>query len=142
MSGGEFTKWLETSGTNVYIKGLPAGITQEQVKTIFGAYGTIVSCKVLASTTDTCPAMVLFEKQEEAQWIVDNLNNNLPQGLTSPIMVKFATSAADKAAKGYGKASWKGGGWDSSPYGGKGGGKPDMSGMMEMMKMMMSQGGW
>ena len=42
MSGGEFNNFLETAGTNLYIKGLPAGITEDQVKAIFNPYGTVV----------------------------------------------------------------------------------------------------
>ena len=40
--------------------------------------------------------MVKFENLEEAQAVVENLNGNVPQGLESPITVKFATTAADK----------------------------------------------
>eukprot|EP00747_Dinoflagellata_sp_TGD_P138181 gnl/TRDRNA2_/TRDRNA2_175757_c0_seq4.p1 gnl/TRDRNA2_/TRDRNA2_175757_c0~~gnl/TRDRNA2_/TRDRNA2_175757_c0_seq4.p1 ORF type:complete len:185 (+),score=35.58 gnl/TRDRNA2_/TRDRNA2_175757_c0_seq4:120-674(+) len=149
MSSGEFKNMLETQGTNVYVKGLPLGITNEQLMSIFGAYGTVKSCKVLPSSfPDTCPGLVLFENPAEAQWVIQNLNNNVPQGLTGPITLRPATTASEKA-NGYGKASWKGKGNEFSPYGGggKGGGQgggqgtPDMNTMMDMMKMMMTMMG-
>merc|ERR1712224_359562 len=62
---------------------------------------------------------------------------NVPQGLTSPITLKLATTAAEKEKGGYGKASWKGMGNEISPYGG-GKGQSDPNDMMAMMQSMMA----
>jgi len=35
---------------------------------------------------------------DQAKWLVDNVNQNIPVGLTTPITVRFAKTAADKAA--------------------------------------------
>eukprot|EP00747_Dinoflagellata_sp_TGD_P141564 gnl/TRDRNA2_/TRDRNA2_176144_c6_seq2.p1 gnl/TRDRNA2_/TRDRNA2_176144_c6~~gnl/TRDRNA2_/TRDRNA2_176144_c6_seq2.p1 ORF type:complete len:359 (+),score=66.29 gnl/TRDRNA2_/TRDRNA2_176144_c6_seq2:103-1077(+) len=109
----------EIAGTNLYIKGLPLGISEEQLMSILSPYGTISSIKVLPTTKDNTPALVRFLNYNEAEWVVQNLNGNVPQGLESPIAVKFAATDAEKSS-GYGKASFKGMGNENSPYGGKG----------------------
>merc|ERR1719253_2235141 len=87
--------------------------------------------------------MVRVGSVDEAQWIVDNLNGNIAQGLSTPVQVRFANSPGQGKGKdaggwgkdgGYGKASGKGSwsqpSWQAaSPYeakgydGGKGKGK-------------------
>merc|ERR1719499_1965803 len=119
---------------NLYITDLPPNMDEDTLRTIFSSYGVVVQCKVLQSKTPgtgKCAGLVRVQSAEEAQWIVENLNGNIPQGLTSAIQVRFADSPESKAQKwgagggGYGKAATGNGGkgkW-SSPYGGKDGGK-------------------
>merc|ERR1719188_2140335 len=52
--------------------------------------------------------MVRVSSDEEASWIIQNLNGNIPQGLQEPIEVKPANTPESKG--GYGKAGGKGGG--------------------------------
>eukprot|EP00747_Dinoflagellata_sp_TGD_P138157 gnl/TRDRNA2_/TRDRNA2_175757_c0_seq15.p1 gnl/TRDRNA2_/TRDRNA2_175757_c0~~gnl/TRDRNA2_/TRDRNA2_175757_c0_seq15.p1 ORF type:complete len:152 (+),score=26.26 gnl/TRDRNA2_/TRDRNA2_175757_c0_seq15:138-593(+) len=129
MTSGEFKNWLDTAGTNVYMKGFPTGITEDQLKAIFGAYGTVASCKVLPSKTNNSPALVRFESADDAKWVVDILNNNVPEGLTTPVEIKFA----DKPGVSSGKGSWKGTGNQASSSGGV-----NMDEMMRTMETMMS----
>jgi len=130
---------------NIYVADLPAGIDEAMVQTIFSAYGTVQSCKVLPSKGGgKGAAMVRVGSVSEAQWIVDNLNGNIAQGLSTPVQVRFANSSSKgkdggkgydggwgKDGGGYGKAGGKGGWSSPSPYempgkgydGGKGKGK-------------------
>lgn len=87
-----------------------------------GAYGTIQQCKVMASQPGRkAAAMIRFATVDDATWIVENVNGNIPQGLTEAIEVKYA-QARDQG-KGDGGKGFKGGA--GGPYDmGKGGGKP------------------
>jgi len=103
---------------NIYILGLPPNFDEEQCRTIFGAYGAVTSCRVLAPKRpdqETCAALVRYQSVDQAKWIVDNLNGNIPQGLQSVVQVKFAANSGGAAKGGYG--DW-----------GKGGGKGGMMG--------------
>merc|ERR1719491_1386992 len=63
--------------------------------------------------------MVRFASVEMATWIVDNINGNIPEGLSEPVQVRFANDN-----KGGGKGKDKGGGARVEPYGAqRGGGK-------------------
>lgn len=110
---------------NLFISDLPADVDQAQVQEIFGAYGNVTSSKVLPGQGKNA-ALVRFMSVEEATWVVDNLNGNIPQGLTTPIQVKYANPPGSKGPKGAkgGMGNWlpngKGGDDRYSPYG-KGG---------------------
>merc|ERR1740117_2847350 len=83
---------------NLYIKGLPVGSDEQTLRTIFGAYGAVTSCKVLSQPDGavTAAAMVRMGTLDQATWMVQNLNGNIPQGLTDPILVKYATQSGGK----------------------------------------------
>jgi len=109
---------------NLYITGLPEGFEDTQLRTILGAYGNIVRCKCMNMPGKKATAMVQYSSIQEAQWIVENLDGNIPQGLTEPVGVKYAFA---QGAKGMDKGAGKG--MDGSyangaaPYpAGKGGG--------------------
>mmetsp|Transcript_688 Transcript_688/g.1611 ORF Transcript_688/g.1611 Transcript_688/m.1611 type:complete len:303 (-) Transcript_688:159-1067(-) len=130
---------------NLYITDLPPNFDDGQLQAVFGAYGTIVQCKALPSKQvgGKVAALVRYGTPEEAQWIVDNLNGNIPQGLETPIKCRLADTPEARAGKGpgkgfgmdkgkggYGKAdSGKSGGMFPTPYskgaydGGKSAGK-------------------
>eukprot|EP00913_Durusdinium_trenchii_P005424 g5056.t1 len=65
--------------TNLFITGLPAEIDEKQLRELFTFYGTVVRCK--------------------AAWIVQNLNGNVPAGLTNPIKVVFSQSRGKMAQR-------------------------------------------
>merc|ERR1712060_952215 len=97
------------------------------LKTIFGTYGTVTWSKVFdGKGKPTKAAIVEFGDIEEAKWVVENLNGNIPQGLSTPVQVAFK---AAKKGKGFGKGKDFGKGKGFSPYeggkslGGKWGGK-------------------
>eukprot|EP00928_Gymnodinium_smaydae_P059315 TRINITY_DN425_c4_g1_i1.p1 TRINITY_DN425_c4_g1~~TRINITY_DN425_c4_g1_i1.p1 ORF type:complete len:553 (-),score=112.95 TRINITY_DN425_c4_g1_i1:186-1844(-) len=88
---------------NLYMKGFPEGITEDQLKQILSAYGTIVQAKVLQSPPGkgNAACLVRMASLDEAKWLVDNLNGNIPQGLTSPVEVKFAANNGGARAAPY-----------------------------------------
>ncbi|CAE8608957.1 unnamed protein product, partial [Polarella glacialis] len=136
-AGGPEGGWGDGSGSNstpsdnLYIKGLPPNMAEEDIRKVFGPYGAIASCRILqACAVNTDPAgetiiMMRMGELVQARWLVDNLHGNIPQGLTKPIMVKYAQERSFKG-KGFdggkGSGSW-GGGSDAGFGGGWGGGK-------------------
>merc|ERR1740138_470442 len=104
---------------NLFVSELPADMTEETLKSIFGAYGTIQQARLMPGQGKNA-ALIRFGSQDEAVWVRDNLNGNIPQGLATPIGVKYANPPG--SGKGKGKDGGKG--W-SPGYdgGGKSGGK-------------------
>merc|ERR1719277_2562163 len=76
--------------------------------------------------------MIRFSSVDEAKWLVDNLNGNIPEGLTEAVQVRFANApGAGKGGKSKdwsgdsanGGGSWGGdNGWEQNQKAGKGGG--------------------
>merc|ERR1719198_1149628 len=65
--------------------------------------------------------MVRFVDPAMATWVVENLNGNIPQGLSEPIVARYAnTKQGAPAAKGAPGKDWYGGaaaGWQDSGKG-------------------------
>lgn len=95
----------------IFVSNLPAGIDDAKIGSIFGAYGTITEVKSIIGT-NCCH--ITLATLEESKWMVDNLNGNMPEGITQPIEVKYAEPEAD-----YGKVLGPGAlpAERSSPYG-------------------------
>jgi len=75
---------------NVYVNDLPAEVDDHMCKEIFGQYGTVTWLKLMPGKgKPTVSAIVEFSTLEESQWVVENLNGNVPQGLMSPIQAYF-----------------------------------------------------
>jgi len=119
---------------NLFITGLPADFDEAKLREVIGAYGSISQCKLLPPNPMKAgiACMVRFASVDEAKWIVENLNGNIPQGLTDPVEVKFAVSRDQMKGKDGGKGfGWgpygKGDGFGKGEMGfGKGKGKDDM----------------
>lgn len=100
----------EQPSATVFVGSLPGDITDEQVNEIFGAYGNIASAKAIPARGPGAKgaATITFQSTEESEWVVQNLNGNIAQGLTEPCTVKYSSpSPKGKGggdAKGYGKA--------------------------------------
>lgn len=87
---------------NLFVAGLPLGYTEDLIKQVFGQYGAVNSCRVLNNPgKPDLACMVQMADAGMAMWMVDNLNGNIPVGLSTPISVRFAQPV------GYGKASGK-----------------------------------
>lgn len=80
------------SSTNLYIKGLPAEMTEFNLREIMSQYCEVKTCKVLPpkGTHPDAAAFVCCATEDQAQWILQNLHNKIPSGLQKPIMVKYA----------------------------------------------------
>jgi RNA recognition motif-containing protein len=123
--------------TNIYISDLPAGMDEDTLKALFGAYGTVTWGKVFQGKGKPGSSGIIeFASIEEAKWVVENVSGNIPEGLSTPVTITFKKAkAAGGGGKGFGKDGGKaallsalmgqfGGGNRSSPYGGGGkGGK-------------------
>lgn len=86
--GGESIK-----DTNLYVTNLPRTITDDQLETIFGKYGSIVQKNILRDKLTGKPrgvAFVRFNKREEAQEAISALNNVIPEGAAQPLTVRLA----------------------------------------------------
>mmetsp|Transcript_39203 Transcript_39203/g.83519 ORF Transcript_39203/g.83519 Transcript_39203/m.83519 type:complete len:496 (+) Transcript_39203:84-1571(+) len=138
---------------SVYMSGLPADSTPESLKTIFDSYGTVKNVKLLQGNPGRpeINALVQMTTNDEAQWLVDNVSGNIPQGLTTPVAIKLATAGAGAGKggcmgkmgmmgkMGKGMNAWGGGqGMDSS--GGAWGG--NQFEMMQNLMSMMWGGSW
>eukprot|EP00408_Alexandrium_pacificum_P023960 CAMPEP_0171193122 /NCGR_PEP_ID=MMETSP0790-20130122/20216_1 /TAXON_ID=2925 /ORGANISM="Alexandrium catenella, Strain OF101" /LENGTH=107 /DNA_ID=CAMNT_0011658289 /DNA_START=55 /DNA_END=374 /DNA_ORIENTATION=- len=92
----------------VYVGGLPEGISEEKLKSIFSAYGTLTDLKNMAAKK---ACILVFGSMGEAKWVVENLDGNMPEGITTPVNVSFAYGGATWGKGGAGGATWgKGGG--------------------------------
>merc|ERR1712187_697288 len=98
---------------DVFISDLPAEVDDAKLAETFGQYGTVTWSKVMASKgKPTNSAIVEFASVEEAQWVVENLNGNLAQGISTPINIAFKRERSKgdgKGKNGFGK-SWAAGG--------------------------------
>ena len=81
---------------NLRIQGLPDGCTDDYFKQIFSQYATVVGCKVVpqAPGREDCFGFMKFGSVEEAKYILDTLNGNIPQGLQKPLSIKYASDRA------------------------------------------------
>eukprot|EP00928_Gymnodinium_smaydae_P072412 TRINITY_DN5577_c0_g3_i2.p1 TRINITY_DN5577_c0_g3~~TRINITY_DN5577_c0_g3_i2.p1 ORF type:complete len:395 (-),score=93.64 TRINITY_DN5577_c0_g3_i2:311-1375(-) len=148
-------KGADEPSQNVFIGELPGTMDEAQLLSVFGAYGTIESHKLMAANAQGKKAAIMtFKTLQEAQWIVDNLNGNIPQGLTEIIRVNFkrGTSGGKGYEKGYEKGYSEKGysekgysekgydGWSDGGkgYGGKGKGKA--SGIHALLESLFSSG--
>eukprot|EP00429_Kryptoperidinium_foliaceum_P075699 CAMPEP_0176207278 /NCGR_PEP_ID=MMETSP0121_2-20121125/12534_1 /TAXON_ID=160619 /ORGANISM="Kryptoperidinium foliaceum, Strain CCMP 1326" /LENGTH=495 /DNA_ID=CAMNT_0017546251 /DNA_START=38 /DNA_END=1522 /DNA_ORIENTATION=+ len=124
MGGGGFGKGSENAGDNLFIAGLPPDMTEAKLRDIFTPYGAIASCRVLPPNgKPDVVALLQFADRNMAAWLVENMNGNIPVGLTSPLKVQFAQVGAGGrggggGGGGYGKAMTGKGGMDfrSAPY--------------------------
>mmetsp|Transcript_56305 Transcript_56305/g.150530 ORF Transcript_56305/g.150530 Transcript_56305/m.150530 type:complete len:320 (-) Transcript_56305:257-1216(-) len=93
---------VQPPGDRIYVKGLPAGLTDDTLLSLFADYGAVVDCKVLVNDglsddgTGQSVGIVRFSTSNEAAWLVENLNGNLVQGLTRPVEVSFAGAPRSK----------------------------------------------
>lgn len=114
------------SGDNLWIGDLPSDIDEATVKAVFEGYGAIVSTKLIMPKSQgrNAAALIRFENAEDAKWVVENLNGNMPEGFETPVVVQFAKNSPGGGGGGggkgsdYGKAPSAGKGYHSgaSPY--------------------------
>mmetsp|Transcript_91625 Transcript_91625/g.200850 ORF Transcript_91625/g.200850 Transcript_91625/m.200850 type:complete len:250 (+) Transcript_91625:311-1060(+) len=121
------------AGKRIFIQGLPTDMTEDAARKVFEPYGSIVSVQKATSPTGLGGAMLIeMEEVEHAQWLVDNVHENIPSGLKEPVHITFARGAGvpqfvpppahkvvappgsrPAAANGKGGGYWGGGGGNS-----------------------------
>eukprot|EP00928_Gymnodinium_smaydae_P039809 TRINITY_DN27118_c0_g1_i1.p1 TRINITY_DN27118_c0_g1~~TRINITY_DN27118_c0_g1_i1.p1 ORF type:complete len:452 (+),score=103.77 TRINITY_DN27118_c0_g1_i1:99-1358(+) len=86
----------EVSATNaisdkLFITGLPAEVTEEQITALFNQYGAVASVKKLLTPGKLdSAALVRMSDQSQAKWLVDNVHQNIPAGLSTPVNITYA----------------------------------------------------
>merc|ERR1712061_722304 len=104
-NGGDSGGAPAKPNTNVFISDLPAEVDDAKLAEVFGQYGTVAWSQVMASKgKPTNSAIVEFASVEEAQWVVENLNGNLAQGIATPVNIAFKRERSK--GKGDGKGKW------------------------------------
>mmetsp|Transcript_98618 Transcript_98618/g.174686 ORF Transcript_98618/g.174686 Transcript_98618/m.174686 type:complete len:522 (-) Transcript_98618:175-1740(-) len=84
---------LEPSN-NIFVAGLPPDYNDQRLKDLFGAYGTVVDCKVLPdSGKPDRAALVRMADINQSAWCVQNLHGTMPtgHGLVTPLILRFKT---------------------------------------------------
>jgi ELAV/HuD family splicing factor len=82
----------EIKNANLYISGLPKDFKEEDVDLLFRPYGKIITSKVLKDVDGEGrgTGFVRFDKRNEAQSAIDELNNQTLPGTSAKLTVKFA----------------------------------------------------
>lgn len=87
---------VTVSSVSLFIGGLPSTCDETTFRTLFQPYGTVVGVQVLPDGGNgDHAALVRFGLLAQAQWIVENLNGNMPVGLSSPFANRFAPGNDD-----------------------------------------------
>jgi len=94
----------------VFVGDVPVGTDENTLRQVFGVYGHVADVKALPPRAPGTKgaALVRFETLDAAQWVVENINGNVPQGMSEPVYVTFAKM----------NKSWGGGGGGGDYYGG------------------------
>eukprot|EP00276_Gloeochaete_wittrockiana_P000497 CAMPEP_0184675818 /NCGR_PEP_ID=MMETSP0308-20130426/88008_1 /TAXON_ID=38269 /ORGANISM="Gloeochaete witrockiana, Strain SAG 46.84" /LENGTH=298 /DNA_ID=CAMNT_0027123585 /DNA_START=382 /DNA_END=1278 /DNA_ORIENTATION=- len=87
---------------NLYIKPLLSDTTEEQLRTMFSPFGTIVECKVMIDKQTGVSrqiGFVRFEKQEDADSALRSMNGTKLEPNAPPLVVKYAESESQKLSR-------------------------------------------
>lgn len=108
---GGFGGFKQGGQDNLFVAGLPLDVTEDRVRELFGQYGTVSQCKILPDQPGKADraALVRFGDEAQARWMVENMNGNIPVGLSSPLVVRFAgdrPGATPPMGGWYGKSSF------------------------------------
>jgi len=76
----------QPANERVFVSGLPPDLTEDQLNSIFGAYGSLTQVRNLGASR--C-CVLTFATVDEAKWVVENLDGNMPEGISQPVSVRF-----------------------------------------------------
>jgi len=95
----------EIKDANVFIANLPKTVDEEQLKSMFSAYGEIIRSKILTDhntgVSKGC-GFILFSKTSEADWAISELNGTMAPGSTNLMTVKKAQDSEQTKAMKHG----------------------------------------
>ncbi|WPT12036.1 ELAV-like protein 2 [Picochlorum sp. SENEW3] len=85
----------------VYIRGLPSGFPNDEIVKTFSNFGSILDMKYFASTAQYkgTGALIRYSSVENARQAITAMNDAVFPGCLQPLVVRFADSPAEKAAK-------------------------------------------
>merc|ERR1719330_1766745 len=93
---------------HVIINDLPGDLTEARLREVFAQYGTVKWAKISPGTggkAGTSSAMIELDSVDEAAYFVTALDENIPEGLTAPIRVRYKPPRGGKAGKGTGQGA-------------------------------------
>ena len=132
----------------LFVTGLPMDCTSDFCKSVFGQYGAVKDANVLpvAAGKTAAAAFVEMTTTDDAKWIVEHVSGNVPQSLTNPVTIVFATPREQrKGSKGYGKGKGQmlpmGGGMGMGMDGGKGAALKGLIGLIQVVANAAAGGG-
>ena len=80
---------------NIYVKGLPPIMAENDLIRLFSKFGTVVECRLLhASMTTSVGALIRFATVDMASVAVNATNGMTVVGATTPLTVRFADSSS------------------------------------------------
>lgn len=92
--GGENIK-----NANLYLRGVPKNMTEQQLESILGQFGEIIQCRLLKDATggrNKGVGFVLFDQRKQAEEAIKKLNGEILEGGTEPLTIKYAEDNAKK----------------------------------------------
>ena len=83
---------IENLSNNIYVKGLPLGIPDFQLRAVFSKFGKVVRLKVMEPTGENvdCAALVQMSSISEAQAAVEALNGTSLLDIAAQMKVRYA----------------------------------------------------
>lgn len=84
---------------NLYIRGVPKSISQQDLEEKFSECGTIIQCTVLrdeSTNVNKGVAFVLYDLKEQADAAIEKFNGETLPGGSEPLSVKFAEDNSKK----------------------------------------------
>ncbi|KAL4430958.1 hypothetical protein ABPG75_006214 [Micractinium tetrahymenae] len=93
-SGRQPSEWC-------YCRNLPPSYSRQEVGELFVPFGTVLEIRIFPSTElyKGSGALVQMQSMEQAAAAIQALNGSFPRGATQPLLVRYADSPAEKAAK-------------------------------------------
>merc|ERR1719230_1750766 len=99
MAWGSDASAAAAPGDKIFIGDINPTLTEQTVKEVFNAFGNVSDFRYIAPKMPGAKAacIIKFGTVDEAKWIVENVNGNVPAGMQEPVVVKY-----------YSQSGWKG----------------------------------
>ncbi|KFM62965.1 ELAV-like protein 2, partial [Stegodyphus mimosarum] len=84
---------------NLYLRGIPKTMTEEQLEQLLSPYGEIIQCRVLKDATggrNKGVGFVLYDQRKQAEEAIKKLSGQVLEGGTEPLVIKYAEDNAKK----------------------------------------------
>lgn len=89
----------DTKGANLYVRNIPSTYSEDDLQEQFTGYGNIVQARILVDQITGMSknvGFVLFEKKQDAQKAIEEMNGQTLPGGNQPLAIKFADDNAKK----------------------------------------------
>jgi len=112
--GGEDIK-----NANLYIRGIPKNMSDDDFETLMSPYGEIIQCRLLKDATggrNKGVGFVLYDQRQQAEEAIKKLNGQKLDGGTESLIVKYAEDNAKKVRAPMSGGGGNLGGYTASPF--------------------------